>query len=225
MEIIILQGEDNLALAKRLDKFIAEAKLRNWSIVRITKDEPVLEKIFLSSGLYASKSLFIIDDYKFLSKKDIKKLGEKLEKIDGVLVICSQGGPISSSFLKGFPKIKKIENFNYPKITYQFLDSLYPKNSKNALFLLHQLQEKQPSELIFHMIATRFRDLYWAKKEPSTLPFSSWQVEKLERQSARFTEEKLKNFIEDLALIDVEAKRSSLGIVYYLDLLIAKHLK
>jgi DNA polymerase III delta subunit len=224
MEIIILQGENNLALKERLSKFVNEAKKRNWSIIRIEKEERVLDKILLS-GLYDKGNLFIVEDYKSISKSDLKYLKEKMAKIDGVLVICSQGGNIPSSILKNFPKIKKIENFDYPKIVFQFLDSLYPSNSKNAILLFHQMLEREPEELIFHLISSRLKDLYWVKIDPSTLPYPSWQVEKLERQASRFTQDNLRQLIEELALLDIEAKRSSLGLIYYLDLLLVKHLK
>jgi DNA polymerase III delta subunit len=224
MEIIILQGENNLALKERLSKFVNEAKKRNWSIIRIEKEERVLDKILLS-GLYDKGNLFIVEDYKSISKSDLKYLKEKVAKIDGVLVICSQGGNIPSSILKNFPKIKKIENFDYPKIVFQFLDSLYPSNSKNAILLFHQMLEREPEELIFHLISSRLKDLYWVKTDPSTLPYPSWQVEKLERQASRFTRDNLRQLIEELALLDIEAKRSSLGLVYYLDLLLVKYLK
>lgn len=103
MEIIILQGENNLALKERLSKFVNEAKKRNWSIIRIEKEERVLDKILLS-GLYDRGNLFIVEDYKSISKSDLKYLKEKVAKIDGVLVICSQGGNIPSSILKIFLK-------------------------------------------------------------------------------------------------------------------------
>lgn len=224
MEIIVLQGEDKLALEKRLSVFIAEARKRKWGVNRISAGEDALEKIFLSD-LFTPKNLFIIDDYKSLSNKDVKYLLKKIDNLEGVLVICSSGDSISTSFLKNLPKIKKIENFNYPKIIFQFLDSIYPKNAKNALSLLHQALDREPPELVFHLLAVRLRDIYWSKVDPSTLPYSSWQVEKIERQAAKFDLEKVKDFIDELANYDIEAKRSSLGLTFYLDLLIAKHIK
>lgn len=224
MEIIFLQGENESALRKRLSAFITEARKRNWEVVRIFAGENVLEKIIIS-GLFSSKSLFIVEDYKSLKVKNINYFLERIDKMEGVLVICSFGGLIPSSFLKVFPKVKKIENFDYPKLIFQFLDAIYPLNSRNALLLLHQVIEREPVELVFHLLSIRLRDIYWSKVDPSTLPYPSWQIEKIERQAAKFDLEKVKNFIEELAACDVEAKRSSLGLSFYLDLLIAKHIK
>lgn len=224
MEIIVLQGEDKLALEKRLSVFVAEARKRKWGVNRISAGESALDRIVLSN-LFTSNNLFIIDDYRSLSKKDVKYLLKKIDDLEGVLVICSSGDSIPTSFLNNFPKIKKIENFNYPKIIFQFLDSIYPKNAKDALELLHQVLDKEPPELVFHLLAVRLRDIYWSKVDPSTLPYSSWQVEKIERQAAKFDLEKVKDFINELAKYDIEAKRSSLGLTFYLDLLITKHIK
>lgn len=224
MKIIVLQGENEFAIDERLLKFISEAKRRKWSVVNISEKESILDKLFLVD-LYAPKSLFIIENYRLLSQKDIKYIEKKAKEIDGVLVICSKGGKICPSFLKALPNLKKIEGFEYPKVIFELLDNLYPSSAKKVISILEKLAKKEPAEFVFHMIFSRIRDLYWAKVDPSTLPYSSWRVEKLERQASKFSQEQLKNFIEDLALIDIEAKRSSLGIFYYLDLLMIKHLK
>jgi len=50
-------------------------------------------------------------------------------------------------------------------------------------------------------------------------------LSKLEKQAYRFSQSQLQEIIDYLASIDVEAKRSSLGLEYYLDLFILKYLE
>jgi len=224
MKLIVLQGENEIAAKERLFLFTSEAKKRGWVIEKIKEGESVSEKISLVN-LYFLNTLFVVENYRLLTKKDFDFLNRVFEKSDKVLVVCAFGENIPQSVLKKFPKPTKFESFNYPKIIFDFLDSILPGNSKEVLKLLHEVLKRNPPELVFHLFFTRIRDLFWVKVDPSTLPYYSKRVYYLEKQASRFTQEKLKSILNFLAEIDVEAKMSSLGIDYYLDLLVIKHLQ
>ncbi len=223
METIVIQGEDEAALEERQEQFIKEAKRRNWEVTRIQEDKTELEKLFLTN-LYFQKTLFIIENPALFSEKELLSSLKKVEDKDFVLIISSSK-KLKAGFLNKIPHLKKTENFDYPQIIFQFLDSLYPPNAKQALLLFHQLLKSEPPELIFHLLSLRLRDLYWTKISPSNLPYPSWRVAKLERQGYRFSPSQLQEIIDYLASIDIEAKRSSLGLEYYLDLFILKYLE
>ncbi len=224
MKIIVLHGENEVAARERLLSFIVEAKKRGWVTEVIKKGDFVSEKLALGN-LYFFNTLLIVDDYHFLTKKDFDFLKKNFDKTEKVLVICGFGENISQSVLNNFPKGTKIEKFDCPKIVFEFLDSIFPGNLEKTLKLLHKVLEKTPPELLLHNFFTRIRDLYWVKTDPSTLPYNSRRVYYLEKQAAHFTKDELERILSYLADIDVEAKMSSLGIDYYLDLLVFKYLQ
>lgn len=224
MKVIVLHGENEVVARDRLFLFISEAKKRGWAVEKIKEGESFSERFSLGN-LYFLNTLFIVESYRILSKKDFVFLNNIFKKSDKVLVVCGLGENIPQSILNKFPKETKIETFNYPKIIFDFLDSILPGNSEKILKLLHEVLKKNPPELVFHLFFTRIRDLYWVKVDPSSLPYYSKRVYYLEKQASQFGLEKLKDILNYLADIDVEAKMSSLGMDYYLDLLVLKHLQ
>ncbi len=224
MNLIILHGENEVSARERLFSFVSEAKRRGWAVEKIKEGESVSEKLSLVN-LYFLKTLFVVENYRLMKKKDFIFLNKFFEKSDKVLVICGFGENIPQSVLEKFPKSAKIEIFNYPKVVFDFLDNILPGNFEKVLRLLHEVLKRNPPELVFHLFFTRVWDLYWVKTDPSTIPYYSKRVYYLEKQASRFTQGELKEILDCLADIDIEAKMSTLGIDYYLDLLIFKYLQ
>lgn len=224
MKIIVLHGEDEISARSRLFSFIEEAKRRNWLVERIKDGDSILEKLKLES-LYFPNLLLILENYRALDKDAVKFLGANLGNMDKVLVICSFGKVIPQSDLRKFPKSTRIEKFDYPKVMYDLWNNILPNNSQRILTLLREALKANPPELVFHSFFKRIRDLYWIKISPSTIPYGSRQVYWLERQASHFTQEDLRRILNFLAEVDTEAKMSTLGIDFYLDLVVFKYLK
>ncbi|MFH1863787.1 MAG: hypothetical protein ABIJ85_02685, partial [bacterium] len=140
------------------------------------------------------------------------------------LVILNDGY-IPAHILKELPKADKTEEFKLPKILFTMLESIYPGNVKRVLTLFHQTIENNPPEFVFALIARLFRDLYWVKTDPNSIPYPSWRVGKLKSQSVKFKEETIKEIINRLAKLDIEVKTSKANMISSLDLLIIKHLE
>lgn len=206
MKLIILHGDYVIKSYERLSKFISEAKKRGWEISDYDNET------VCNQSLFAAERFVILRDYKTLNKKDISKLN----KYPGTLVIYNEGN-IPQTFLKTLTN-PKIEEFKLPKIIWNFLDNF-------SIRLFHEAIKTEPVEFVFSLLAKRFRDLYWVKIDPNSIPYPSWRVGKLKSQSLKFKEETIKEIINRLAKIDIEVKTSKANLISSLDLLIIKHLE
>jgi DNA polymerase III delta subunit len=223
MQTIVVQGEYTTLSYERIKVFIKEAKKRSWDVVRIDKDDDVAN-FLMSSRLFEKQRLIVLEDYKNIDKNTLKFIGDHKDNEEITLVIY-QKGLVPKSVLEKLPNLKKIETYNPPKLIFKFLESVYPKNAKNCLRFLQEAVRYDPVELIFHLLATHLRDLYWVKCDPSTIPYASWRVSRLETQAGKFEEESLKRLISALAKVDIEVKSSDKDLLVALDLLLASHLK
>lgn len=199
MKVIILHGDHFLKSYQRLQKFLETARKRNWEILN--------DQIDLTPSLFGQERLYVIRKYRLFGPKEIKNL----TKFPGTLVIYHEG-IIPPTFIKSLPEPKKIEEFKLPKIIWGFLDS-------PSAQLLHKVIRQEPIEFVFTLLAKRFRDLYWVKTAPETIPYPAWQVAKLKKQALCFTQDKLKKIIEKLSEIDLKAKTSKADLLSSLDLL------
>jgi DNA polymerase III delta subunit len=225
MKIIVLHGDDERKLYERLTKFVGEAKKRSWEVAYLDNPTISIQEQLSSSTLFGAERFFVIRDVAKLGKKELGWLDKKSRDLPGNLIIYHEDY-ISPVILKALPaKYTKIEEFKLPVLIWKFLEGLSPGNSKNSIRTFHKIIEKDPPEFIFSLIARHFRDLYWVKTDASSTGFPSWKVGKLKSQSNKFTEDKLREIINQLSDIDIEVKTSKADLVSSLDLLILKQLE
>ncbi len=225
MKIILLHGDNAIKSYERLMTFIEVAKKRNWEIVQLTQDSPLsLSESLSSQSLFTKEKLFVLEDLNKINKKELDWLKKKAEKLDGTLVIYYPN-VIPQNLFKLLPSKIKIEEFKLPKLIFVFLEKLFPKNSKEAIKVFHQVIENEPVEFVFALIARHFRDLYWVKVDSKTLELPEWRLMKLKKQSSLFSEVQLKEVINNLAEADIEAKTSKSSLISSLDLMFATKLK
>ena len=205
MKIIVLHGDYTKKLYERLNKFIEAAKKRGWDI---TNDE-----ISQTPSLFNKESLTIIRKYNLINKKDLPNI----VKIPGTVIIYNEGN-IPQLFLKELPKDTKIEEFKLPKIIWNFLDNISVK-------YMHEVIKNDPVEFVFSVLSKRFRDLYWIKVNEESLPYQAWQIGKLKRQSQQYSQDTLKEIVNNLAEIDIKVKTSKADLVSELDLMLISKLK
>lgn len=211
MKIIILHGDNTYKSYERLTKFIDEAKKRGWEIVN--------DQISFTPSLFGNKKLIVYRKYQLLTKTEIARFS----KLDDTLVIYNEG-IIPQAFLKTLPKDTKsvdtvvIEEFKLPKIIWNFLDNI-------SIRLFHEVIKTEPVEFVFALLAKRFRDLYWVKTEPRTMNYELWQIQKLKRQSEKYTTREVEHIINKLAEIDIKVKTGKSDLISELDLLLIKSLE
>lgn len=219
MRISLIHGEDKEKAYSRFRELVDSSKKKGFEIIQITDIKNVVRK-----SLFEEKTVFVLDNSNKVKLADWKWLGKFASKYNSNLLIFYSSVFIAS-VLKTFPKETKVEKFDLPKIIFTFLDSFWPKNSKNSLKLLNDLVGNEPIELVFHLLARTLRDLYWAKVAPETMQIPDWRISKLKNQSNKFSVENLKNTINDLAEIDIKNKTTNSDLKSMLDILITKNLK
>jgi len=224
MKIIVLHGGNSQKSYERLRKFVDTAKSRSWEITCLDESSLSLRETLSGVSLFRKERFFILRNYLKLTKNEITWINKSLSKLPGNLIIYHES-TLPVAFLKILPKDTKTEEFKLAKIIWTFLDNLFPGNTERVILKLHEVIKTEPPEFVFSVIAKHFRDLYWAKIDASQIPYQPWRISKFKSQSSKFSEELLKEIIENLARIDIEVKTSKADLVSSLDLLIIKKLK
>ncbi len=224
MKIIVLHGDDERKLYARLQKFIETARSRSWEVDYLDDVSLKLQEALSSTSLFSNERFFVLRDIKRLGKKEIEWLNKKYIGLSGTFIIYNEGY-IPKTLISSLPKDIKVEEFKLPVIIWTFLEHIYPGNSKQAILEFHKIIERDAPEFIFTLIAKLFRDLYWAKVDPASMPYPAWKISKLKFQISKFTEEQLKYLIGRMSEIDIEVKTSKANLVTALDLLMIKQLK
>ncbi|MFC1625643.1 hypothetical protein ACFL1Q_01210 [Patescibacteria group bacterium] len=205
MKTILVHGDDTLRSYLRLKKFIEVAKKRSWEVIE--------NELIPTPSLFGKKQLIVSRHYQDISKSELKYI----EKFSGNLVIYHEGY-ISKYFIKFLPKDTKIEEYKLPKIIWSFLDN-------PTLKVLHKLIKTEPVEFVFTLLARRYKDLYWIKKDPKTFEGQSWQISRLKKQADKYSVEELEDIIQNLAIIDFEVKTGQAELVSALDFMFATKLE
>lgn len=130
---------------------------------------------------------------------------------------------ISGTVLRWLPKSWHLKLYKTSPIIFSLLDNLRPNNEFELLNTLSQCLKTDKPELIFYLIIQRMRDLMLALDlGAGGLKSSPWQINKLIKQSSKFTLNKLTFFYKKLLTIDFEIKTgvSLMPLSYQLDLLL-----
>lgn len=224
MKIIVLHGDDEKKVYERLHKFIEAARKRSWEVILLDDATTSVQETLSGTTLFETERFFILRDIKKLGKKEIEWLGEKSQNLPGNLIIYHEG-VIGAILLKSLPKDTKVEEFKLPKLIWGFLEMIKPGNSAQVIKILHEIIKTEAVELVFALIARQMKDLYLVKTDINSIQIPSWRLSKLKNQANSFTTSQLQEFINKLALIDIEVKTSQADILSSLDLLIIKNLQ
>lgn len=225
MNILIIHGDHTVKSYDRFQEVIKQSRVKGWDIIRVSDDEKFnISERLSARSLFASKVLYVIDDFKKITTSDLNWIKKNNDKLDGFLVVY-HSGTISKTALNKFPKGYKHEEFTLPKLIWKFFESIYPNNARQSINLLREVIKKEPVEFIFHLLARHLRDLYWVSIDPKGIGYQPWRVGKLKNQASRFRPGILEGFIASLADLDVKVKSSQENLTQALDFVIASHLE
>lgn len=224
MKLILLHGDHEVRSRDRLFKFIQVAKKRGWEVIKTSETDSDVAEILASNSLFGSDMLVVSEDIKEFTDKITKWIEKKRDKIDTNLVIYHKG-TLGKRAIKKLPKPDKVEEFELPKEIWSFVDSLFPGNARNSLKLFESVIQNEPPEFIFAVVAKQFRDMFWAKKDPSGIPYPGWRKGKIRSQANKYSEQQLLKLFLDLAEIDIKTKTSKAEIKDELEFFIATELK
>lgn len=224
MKIVVVSGEDSAAARNRYYQIISGVKKKGWEIMRISADDKIsIGEKLTGASLFPDEILYTIDDIKKVSIHNLKWVGKNADKYQGSLLIyCA--GKLPATIKNALPKNAKYENFDLPKIIFQFLESFHPGNAKRTLEYLEELLKDNPMEVIMLMLGRHLRDLYWILEGGKGMNLPSWRAGKLKTQAMKFTKEKLRDTISALAEIDIKSKTSDTDARFLLEILIAEKL-
>lgn len=225
MQITLIHGSDTAKSLKRLNeiKFINSNKGFILQEIKVNSNLSLAEEL-TQNHLFGEKYTYLIKGIDKFSNKDLLWLNNNYKDKNVALVIFAEN-QVPAGVIKKFPSSILIQKFDIPKLIFKFLASFYPKNTKQAISLLHQIKEDDAPELIIAILGRYLKDLYIAKTSPSSLLYPDWRKSKLIWQSNHFTNNSLKKAIWLLADYDQITKTSDVKAISMLDILILKSLE
>ncbi len=215
MKIILIHGEDSLTSYNKFNELKFSVKKKGWTLINLNSKEALSGQL-VSGNLFSEKIVYVLNDFSKLKTKSFDN--------NSFLIVYSDH-ELTVSQLKILPKGTKVEKYDLPKIIYNFLDSLYPGNTKRSVILLDQLVQREPVELVFAIFTRFVRDLYWVKIDEAGLPYPDWRALKLLKQADKFSKESLKLMINALSQIDVKSKTSNSDLKTLLDFTLLTNLQ
>lgn len=224
MKTTVIYGEHITAARKRFSFIVSAIRKRGWEVINVEVDKTSLAEKLTYTSLFGENQLFVIENAKQFDASAISWLTKNLDKFEGNILIYHEG-QLPVEVLNIFKKNGKIEKFDLPKTIFSFLESIYPGNAQSSLKAFHEVIEHEPPELVFALICSNLRDVYWAKLDPQSMSLPDWRQRKLISQASRYSSEKLVQIIEKLAEIDIKVKTSQAEIRQSLDQLIASELQ
>lgn len=221
MKIVVLHGDDIEASYARLVKITDSLKKRGWRVSELV-DKDELRGNLISTSLFDDNVLYVLKNADKLDSKTLQWLFENHKKYSSQLLLYA-AKPLSATIKKALPKEATVENFDRPKVLWNFLDSLTPGNAKKSIQLYEQVVETEPTELVLSLIGGLISDLYTVSVG-GKLSYPSWRAQKIQRQSSRFAKSELASMISQLADIDIASKTSDTDTRLLLELFIVKNL-
>ncbi|MBI4078869.1 MAG: hypothetical protein HY429_01065 [Candidatus Levybacteria bacterium] len=175
-----------------------------------------------SGGLFSEEKVVVIEElFARKSSSELNALISFIVKTSSHMLFW-EGKELTKKQLSSLPEAK-IETHSYPKVLFQFLDSIAPKN-RNSLMLFHELLRSTPTELIFFMLVRHFRMLLaFSDKITANIDevakLATWQKTKLQRQASRFSKHQLTSLYKNLYYIDDATKtgKSPLSLTASID--------
>lgn len=224
MNITVIHGDDMARARERFGKIIDAIKTRGWDIIHLDGSNLSLAENLSSNSLFENKKLYVVEDLDKFKPKELEWFQTHSVDNDNNLLILVEGSiPAKLKFLT--PKIAKFEEFKLTKTLFQFLDSLYPGNAATSVKMLHQTIQNDPIELVFSLMGTTMRDLYWVLTGPQSFAGPAWKKDRLTRQAKKYSSTQLWRIIQALADIDIAVKTSNAELLPSLDLLILSELE
>ncbi len=208
--LTIICGEDSISSR---NYFLEQEKLfaqKGYEIVNVDY-RLVLEldeNEASSASLFTQKRVYFTSN---LNKKVFKKLNVKTEKKIKDIInskkiqLFDWEEETSARDLKSIKGIV-IKELKPSQTIFKLLDSCYPGNLKQFIFILKTISESTEDIFIFIMLARHMRNILITKMGEKLPKLMSWQIAKLSNQAKYWKRENLINFYQGLHRIDVNSK-------------------
>ena len=220
MKITVLHGDDSAAINERKNKITDALRKRGWTVTNLADGNTSFGESLKAGSLFDEEQLYVHTEPTKVTKAELKWLKENADSLASNLLFASNK-PLPKGFLSSLPNEANVEQFDLPKVLFQFLEAIYPGN-KAAIALLTELLETEAAEFVLAMLARHLRDLYWVKIGGDNMKLPDWRKNKLTYQANRYEDSQLKNMIAKLAKLDVQAKTSGTDLRTSLELFIIR---
>lgn len=218
MKLVLVHGENNLESYMRFNTIVSGIKKRGWEIIRLNSDENIADKL-VNSSLFGENNLYVLKDAQKISPNMLDWLNKNHKKFSSQLLLYTDK-KLSANLKKLLPKETKIEEFELPKLIFNFVDSLVPNNSKNILKNFKKLEE--PRELLIALIGKQFRDIYWIINGGNPL-YPSWRLNKIKSHTQKFSIVEIEDIISQLSEIDLKSKTSDVDVDLQLEMFFVRN--
>lgn len=226
--ITLIHGDDTVKIHAHCVSLLAAAKERNVYTVRLDgKGLTVtdLETAIGTQELFASEKVVAIDRLHSLPKSKLKEqlltwiVAHDAASVHTILV---EEKLLTPTQIKLFGK-STVVTYKLPLLLFTFIEQIGVLPTATLISQFHSILETQEAEFVFAMLIRQVRLLlsYISDGTFSGPPFAK---NKLQKQAATFSLDKLLKIHAELVRIDYEQKtsRSSLTLPQEIDLLIAR---
>ena len=222
MTTYLFHGDDNKSSRDNL----FEIKKKHDDIRELNGDKispKDLESTLGTESLFGNETILIENPFSRLRSKDKDACIELLKNYQGSrdILIWEKKALTKLTTVK-LPKDWVIKESKPPAMLFNFLDSITPHNSNQALKLYHGLltMNHEPG-FIFIMLARHISSLIQAKTATS-IRLPPWQIGKLKSQASGWDINQLIHFYDELYLIDSKIKtgNTKLDLGSQLDILL-----
>jgi len=211
--VFYFHGDNLVASRQQLNslksKFLAQNP--NGRIIILTNKEfdPVaLKSKLVNLSLLDNKYLYFIENLKKFNPAQKKKLYAILSKAKKEIIFWdNQATNLFKEVKQHFPSAQLLA-FPQPKLTFKFLELVYPGNQKAFLPMWEKLLKQQPLELVFYFLKKQCHNLITASSQSSSL--TGWQKNKLLAQRKKFPLNQLVSFYLNLIELEYHYKTGQL---------------
>lgn len=174
---------------------------------------------FDGASLFGPQNTVVFEDFLTKGRKSSEKdailsyLATKEQDHD---IVFWEGKDVTKTQLKQFSK-PVLKQFSYPKIIFQFLDSIKPESGTRLIKLHQEVLANTEPEIVLFMLTRQIRLLLSASEKDNTAidewkRLSPWQRDKLVKQARLFSLDTLLSIHSSLCTIDRKQKTGELGI-------------
>lgn len=225
--IYLLHGNDYESSYRRLSQIAAE--YAGYKIIHLDKSTPeeVITQTLHESSFFPQKEIIILEDL-FGSRNLGSPIGKNWGDKKDIIIWAKR--VVLPNEIKKLPKSTKIELHNLKTTLFEFLDAIFP-GSKKVSSLVKNQDEKS---LLWHLQNRLFLLILvktgFTASETSNLlhkNLESWQWQKLQDQTSRFSTSNLLKFYGGALRADflIKTGKTSLGSTTLASVLLLKYLK
>ncbi len=214
MKVVALFGSDSDRVTSRMLDIVRGVKKKGYRVSEIANKTSFKEALSETS-LFEEDVLYVCEGASKRGESDWEWISKNAAS-SASSILFTFGETIPVKIKKLLPSDTKLEEFKVPVIIFQFLDSLTPHN-KACLPLLKKVTATEPVELVFSLLVTHLRDMYWVLTDPNSYAGPDWKKGKITSQARKIGLENLTKAFDELSRIDMDVKSSVGNLTIFLD--------